>query len=145
MPVFQDVFLFMKVLMRQTNKIEEVNDNYALNFLIPNGKAVIASKEVLARKNIQDAKREADVKKRREMERKLADELRGNMILIKSKANEEGELYGSINKNQIKKALKMKGKVAIFLDEPIKHIGDWVVKLKVGDKRTSIVLRVEAL
>ncbi|MDN3653494.1 50S ribosomal protein L9 [Thalassotalea ponticola] len=88
----------------------EVKAGYARNFLLPQGKAVIASKT-----NVEHFEA-----RRAELEAKLAEELASAEaraaklaelaeVTIASKAGDEGKLFGSIGTNDIAEALTEAG------------------------------------
>lgn len=133
----------MKVLMFKTDTVEDVKDSYALNYLIPNGLAVRASQDVIRRKQEKDAKRDADMKNKRMNEKAEADRLFGTTVRILSKANDDGELFGSVTKAQVKKALDTKLKVEVVLKKPIKTTGDHEVVIALGKYRSQITVSVQ--
>lgn len=134
----------MKVLYKSTNKIEEVKDSYAINYLIPKGIAVMATSQILGQVEKKEQKKQAEFDQKLQKQGKLAVQLDGKEFVIKEKANDKGELYGSIGKQQIKKILKIKEPIDIKLPEPIKHVGNHPLDLKIGKNRVKITLIVEA-
>lgn len=85
----------------QRGKVIEVSDGYALNFLIPNGKAVQATpeKEAEAVRKLADSARQASEKHTR-----LAADLKilnGKKLVIKAKGNEQGHLFKSVKREDI--------------------------------------------
>lgn len=134
----------MKVLIKKTKEIKEVKESYAVNYLIPNGLAVIATEKVLeAEKEKMFSKQKNYDEKEKKLE-KLAKELVGKKIELKVLANSEGELFGSVNKQHIRKVLGTKEKITIVLKEPIKRIGKYDLELKVGRNTVKVVLDVKA-
>jgi large subunit ribosomal protein L9 len=147
----------MKVLLKQDvakigkkGELLEVKEGYARNFLIPNGLAVEASGGAL--KQIEEEKKAQDRKKAKEKEgaQLLAKKIEDLSIQIKHKAGEEGRLFGSITSAEIAESLKQKGfdidKKKIVLDEPIRLLGDYTVKVKLHhDVTASLPVRVERI
>ena len=140
----------MRVLLKQDvskigkkGELLEVKEGYARNFLIPNGLAVEASGGAL--KQIEEEKKSQDRKKAKEKEeaRALADRIQGVSIVLKHKAGEEGRLFGSITSAEIAEALKQKGfdidKKKIVLDDPIRLVGEYSVKVKIHHDVTAEV------
>jgi len=130
----------MKVILLQdienTGKkyeVKEVKNGYARNFLIPNNLAKIATKKNLKwleiQKEILEKKAEEDLKKTQI----LASQIGGIEIDIKVKVGTEGQLFESINNAKISEKLKEMGftikKSQIDLEEPIKKIGEFPVKI----------------
>ncbi len=131
----------MKVILKEDVKslgsagdVVEVSQGYARNYLIPRGIAVIADK-----KNIEAVEREREAIQRKNMKERqefqeLARRLLGINLTIRAKAGEEGKLFGSITSKDISEALKREGfsidKKRIYLEEPIKRVGDYTVDIK---------------
>ena len=134
----------MKVLIKKTNKIEEVKDNYATSFLIPKGLAVVATSDLIAKhkKKQQQIQKNLDLKDKARQD--LAKQLEGKIYVYRAKANDKGELYASVNKQQIKKLLKIKDKVSYKLKEPLKRLGKYDLNLKIGKYPTKIVIDIQA-
>ena len=113
--------------------IVEVKSGYALNYLLPQGLATVASDH---HKRMVEKHRE----KLRAMEleklksyRELADELAAQSITIEANANDEGHLYGSVGPHEITDALKAAGfslaQDQIRLEGPLKELGLYTVKV----------------
>lgn len=105
----------------------KVKDGYARNFLIPQGKALMATdKNLNAFKDKIQAGIRAEAKTK-EHAQKLAQELAGLVLSFAVKAGEDGKLFGSVTNAQIHEALKAKGfeldKKKIVMSEPIRHLG----------------------
>ena len=115
-------------------EIKEVKDGYARNFLIPKGLAKPATKEALkwleTQKEIETKRAEEELKKVQE----LASAIDGQEIIIPVKIGEEGQLFESITSQKISERLKELGfeikKSQIDLEEPIKELGEFPVKIK---------------
>jgi len=111
------------------------SDGYARNFLIPRGLAKEASG-----KNIQGLEREREIAARKaNRERKTAQELveglEGVTCHISRKVGQQDKLFGSVTSKDIRDALNDQGakvdKKDIVLEEPIKTLGEFAVKIKV--------------
>ena len=91
------------------NDIVKVKDGYGRNYLIPQGKAVIASesaKKVLAENERQRAHKLAKIKADAEA---LAAKLNGVSLSISAKVNEDGTVFGGVGAAQVAEALSAKG------------------------------------
>ena len=110
------------------NDIVNVKSGYGRNYLIPTGKAVIASlsaKKVLAENLKQQAHKLAAVKTEAE---KRAEALNGVALVIKAKVSATGVTYGSVNASTVAEELKKRGieidrKIITMRD--IKKVGDF--------------------
>lgn len=111
-----------------------VKDGYARNFLIPSGIAVPATEG--NKKAVSEAKKIAqkrDEKKSKEA-RKLAKKIEDVPCTIPVKVKKDEEIYGSVAANEIAEFLNREGftieKAAVELEEPIKQLGVYSVKIK---------------
>ena len=92
------------------NDIVNVKSGYGRNYLIPQGKGVIASpmaKKILAENLKQQAHKLAAIKAEAE---KKAEALNGVALEIAAKVSATGQLYGSVGANQVAEELKKLGK-----------------------------------
>ena len=110
------------------NDIVNVKSGYGRNYLIPQGKGVIASesaKKVLAENLKQQAHKLAAIKAEAE---KKAEALNGVELVIESKVSATGVTYGSVNANVVADELQKKGfeidrKIITMHD--VKHVGEF--------------------
>ncbi len=120
--------------------VVEVKDGYGRNYLIPMGYALEARKGYL--KDLEHKKRivEAKLRKERRKAETIAEKLERMVLTIKKKVGEEGKLFGSVTAMDIEKALEGEGievdRRNILIEEPIKHVGDYTVKVRVHPERT---------
>jgi large subunit ribosomal protein L9 len=111
------------------NDIVNVKSGYGRNYLIPQGKGVIASpmaKKILAENLKQQAHKLAAQKAAAEERGKA---LEGVALCITAKVSSTGQLYGSVNANIVAEELKKLGhdidrKIITMHD--IKKVGDYV-------------------
>ncbi len=115
--------------------VVNVKKGYARNYLIPQGKAVIASesaKKVLAENQKQRAHKLAQVKTDAQA---LADKMEGVSLTIGAKTSSTGTIFGSVTNIQIAEALREKGfevdRKLILIKDQVKEVGTYnaVVKL----------------
>lgn len=110
------------------NDIVKVKDGYGRNYLIPQGKAVIASdsaKKQLAENLKQQAHKLAAIKAEAE---KKAEALTDVTLVIEAKVSATGQLYGSVNTNIVaaelaKKGIEVDRKIITMRD--IKNVGTY--------------------
>lgn len=140
----------MKVILQKdvanlgdAGDIKEVADGFARNFLLPK-RLVIAYSEANGR-TIAHQKHLIKVKKdkRKKESEKLSDQLKGVILTFKSKAGEDGKLFGSITSGDISAKLAEAGfsvdKKKIVLDEQIKHTGEFDVTIKLEEKVSAAI------
>ena len=114
--------------------IVTVKDGYGRNFLIPQGKAVIASesaRKVLAENLKQRAHKLAKIK---EDAQALAAKLEGITLTIGAKTSSTGTIFGSVTNIQVAEELEKKGfdvdRKIIYIKESVKEIGSYKATLK---------------
>jgi large subunit ribosomal protein L9 len=111
------------------NDIVNVKSGYGRNYLIPQGKGVIASpmaKKILAENLKQQAHKLAAIKAEAE---KKAEALNGVALEIAAKVSATGQLYGSVGANQVAEELKKLGKEVdrkLITMKEAKQVGDFV-------------------
>ena len=115
-------------------EIVKVADGYARNFLLPKGKALLATDGNL--KTIERQKRRYQVrvaKEKEEMEA-LARRIAGVSCTLVRKVGEHDVLYGSVTASDIAEYLEREGiavdKRRIQIGEPIKSLGIYSVPIK---------------
>ena len=114
------------------NDIVKVKDGYGRNYLIPQGKAVIATesaKKILAENERQRAHKLAKIKADAEA---LAAKLNGVKVSISAKANEDGTIFGGIGAAQVAEALAAKGfeiDRKIIVAETVKAVGQYTATI----------------
>lgn len=129
--------------------VKTVADGYALNFLIPNGLAEIASPKAMNRVQTE-MKREADEKKVKEdLLVKNLKSIHDVRVEVEADANEKGHLFAGIHKDEIVKIVKQETEVDllpefIILDKPIKTTGEFPIDIKVQGKSATFRLIVKA-
>jgi len=111
------------------NDIVNVKSGYGRNYLIPQGKGVIASpmaKKILAENLKQQAHKLAAIKAAAESK---AETLKDVALTIPAKVSTTGQLYGSVGVNQVAEELKKLGKDVdrkIITMKEAKMVGDYV-------------------
>ncbi|ADH85848.1 50S ribosomal protein L9 [Desulfurivibrio alkaliphilus] len=138
----------MEVILKETidtlgeiGDVVKVKPGYGRNYLIPQGKAELASKgnlAVLAKRQAAIAARKAE---HRAAAEKLAATIKAAKITISQRTGEDNKLYGSVTSGDIATALAAQGvevdKKKIMLEEPIKNLGTHTVPYKAGYQVTA--------
>ncbi len=138
----------MKVILKEDvpnlglmGEIVNVRPGYARNYLIPRGLAVEANPRNI--KQLEHYRREIErkVKKLKNVAEDLAERLSRTQVVIKTKAGEEDKLFGSVTTIDIERHLRQIGfdidRKKILLQEPIKRLGQYRVKVKVHPDVTA--------
>ncbi len=126
------------ILLERIEKLGAMGDvvtvkpGFGRNFLLPQEKALRATKANLAR---FEAEREYLEQRNAENRDKAADDgkaLDGETVIIIRKAGDTGQLYGSVSARDVVEALEGKGvkRNMVVLEQPIKALGMHDVKVK---------------
>ena len=146
----------MKVILLEDVKslgkkgdIVNVSDGYARNAIIPKKLGVEATSANLNSLKLQKKHEEKVAKEMLESAQTLAKELEGKEIVCSVKTGESGKLFGSISTKEIAAAVKEQlgidlDKKKIVLDEAIKSLGTYDIKVKLHANVTGI-LRVKVV
>ena len=125
----------------------EVKPGYARNFLIPRNMAIPATKGNLrALDHLAQQKELRDKKNRREAE-KLRDDLEKLELTAELVAGEEDRVFGSVTTHNIADMIAAAGcevdRRAIQMDEPIKALGIFTIKIKLAkDVEAGVKIKV---
>lgn len=145
----------MKIILKEdvTNlgykdDVVEVKNGYGRNYLIPQGKAVIATPsalKVLAENQRQRAHKLAKIKADAQS---VATSLEGVALTIAAKTSETGTIYGSVNSIQIAEALEKLGfsidRKQISVKEAIKTLGSYTATVNLH-REVSVEIPVEVV
>lgn len=134
----------MKVILTQDvrgqgkrGQMIDVSDGYARNFLLPRKLAQEATADNINTMRMNDkATQERQAKERAEA-LDLRNRMKDMTIVVTAKGGGAGRLFGSVTNTEVSEALaKQAGiqldKRKIVLDEPIKSVGVYTVKCKLG-------------
>lgn len=114
--------------------VVEVKDGYGRNYLIPQGKAIIASNAALKQLAEDQRQRAHKLAKIKEEAENAAKALEGLKLVIGAKTSSTGTIFGSVNVLQIAEALSKAGhevdRKLILLKEPVKEVGSYKATIK---------------
>ena len=121
------------ILLQRVEKLGEMGDivkvrpGFARNYLLPQKKALRASKDNLVRFEQQRAQLEAQNLRRREEAERVAERVAGLSVVIIRQAGDSGSLYGSVSARDISEATVAAGltitRQQVLLEHPIKMLG----------------------
>ena len=111
----------------QMGDVVEVKPGYARNFLLPQKKALRATKENLVQFESQKKRLEAENLEQREEAEAVAKKMDGLGVVLLCQASESEQLYGSVNARDILAAIAEAGftldRKQVLLDHPLKTLG----------------------
>lgn len=125
----------------QAGDVKSVSAGYARNFLFPRELAFPASVGALRQWETQRQGSLAKAAKDRHDSEAFAQKIEGLTLSIGAKASDEGRLFGSVTKQDIKAALTQEGiqvdRRMIELREPLKQTGPVTVSVQLGHGVTA--------
>ena len=134
--------------MGYKNDIVNVKSGYGRNYLIPTGKAIIASpsaKKMLAEELKQRAHKLEKIKKDAEA---MAAKLEGVSLTIATKVSSTGTIFGSVGNIQIAEALSKLGhevdRKIIVVKDAVKEVGSYKAIVKLH-KEVSVEIPFEVV
>ena len=130
-------------------EIVSVKPGFARNFLIPQGKGMLATAERVHQ--VEHQQRVISEKLAKEMSdlKSVKARLDGTKLEIEAQAGEEGKLFGSVTAQNLAELLAAKGlevdRRKIVLKEPIKTIGEHTIAIRLrSDVVAEFKLTVKA-
>ena len=134
----------MKVILTQDvrgqgkrGQMIEVSDGYARNFLLPRKLAQEATADNVNTMKMNDkAAQERQAKERAEA-LEIRNRMKDMTVVVTAKGGGAGRLFGSVKNTEVADALAKQADIKldkrkIVLDEPIKAVGVYTVKCKLG-------------
>lgn len=147
----------MKVILTQDvpklgkkGDIKEVSDGYARNFLFPRHLAVEGNTQNIKEAQVKVEKAEKKKDRERAQALQLKENLDGKRLVIAEKTGGGTKLFGAVTSKEISEGLKSSlnfdiDKKKIEIKEPIKHLGEYQVRLKLyPEVQAEIVIEVIA-
>ncbi len=131
----------MKIILKENvadlgykDDIVEVKDGYGRNYLIPQGKAIIASAAALKQLAEDQKQRAHKIAKIKADAEAAAAALEGVKLTIGAKTSSTGTVVGSVNASEIAEALEKLGhnvdRKIIYIKEPVKEVGVYTATIK---------------
>ena len=146
----------MKVILQQDvrgkgkrGQMIEVSDGYARNYMLPRKIAVEATADNVNTMRMNDKAQQEKRQKEREEAFAISKKMKDMVVVVRAKGGGAGRLFGSVTTQEIAEAIqKQEGinidKRKIVLDEQIKTVGEYTVKIKLGyEINAELKLRVE--
>ena len=139
----------MKVILLQDvrgkgkkGQMVEVSDGYARNYMLPRKIAMEATADAVNTMRMNDkATQERQARERAEAF-DISKKMKEMAVTVYAKGGGAGRLFGSVTNQEIADALKAQSGIAldkrkIVIDEPIKNVGLYTVKCKLGYEITG--------
>jgi large subunit ribosomal protein L9 len=131
----------------QEGTLVNVKAGYGRNYLLPQGKAVLANAQNKAILDRSLATIKAKLETERQKAEALSKKLAGITITIAQLSGDDSRLFGSVTNTDIHQKLAemdiMLDKKQIVLADPIKTLGEFTVSVKVGfQMATDIIVKI---
>jgi large subunit ribosomal protein L9 len=128
----------------EKGEVIDVSKGYLRNYLIPRKLAQPATKGAIQAAQRRAAAEERAAKEAAGRAQENADLLNKTVLTISQQAGDDGRLFGSVTTQDIADAIREARGIAvdrrkIHLEEPIKHVGTYVVVVEVSDRVTANV------
>ena len=122
-----EVILLERVAkLGQMGEVVRVKDGFARNFLLPQGKALRATKDNRAKYETMKADLEARNIEQKAEAKKVAEKIEGRNVIVLRQASETGQLFGSVTSRDMVTLFANDGmnitRNQILLDAPLKTI-----------------------
>ncbi len=132
----------------QKGTIKEVSDGFAMNRLLPQKLAEMATPEKLKALKESEKSRIETAKAQEAEWNKLGTILKEAKITVRTEANEQGHLYQQISVATIVERIKKEVGVSVspdafVLTSPIKSLGKAEIEIKIGTKKVPVAVFVE--
>ncbi len=129
----------------------EVSDGYARNYMLPRKLAMEATADAVNTMRMNDKAQQEKQARERAEAMAISKQLREMTLVVKAKGGGAGRLFGAVTNAEIADALKKNANITIdkrkiVIDEPIKNVGTYTVKCKLGYEIVGqLTIKVEEL
>lgn len=145
----------MKLILKENvanlgykDDVVEVKDGYGRNYLIPQGKAIIANASSLKQLEENQKQRAHKLAKILEEAKAAAAALEGVALTIATKTSATGTIFGSVNAIQIAEELEKLGhnvdRKLISIKQAVKEVGSYTATVKFH-KEVSVEIPFEVI
>ncbi|MFZ2150312.1 MAG: 50S ribosomal protein L9 [Minisyncoccia bacterium] len=128
--------------------IKEVNDGYAMNFLMPRKLAEAATPQAVA--ELEKRKKNLEIENRiqEDLLDKNLEEMKGKVLTIGAKTDEKGHLFKGIHSKELVDEMKKQHHADIsaefiVLEKPIKEVGEFTIPIEIKGKKSWFKLIIE--
>jgi len=129
--------------------IKTVADGFALNSLIPQGQAEVATAAVMKRVELVKKQEEAERKIKEDLLAKNLKSIHDAVVEVTVGANEKGHLFAGMHAEEIAPLVREVTGVDLLpefikMEKPVKEVGEHKIDVKVQGKSATFTLKVNA-
>jgi len=132
----------MKIVLKEdveklgeAGEVVTVKDGFGRNYLIPTGKAIMATPGAIRAIEEEARQRSRKVEATIQNAQQLASQLEGTSITVSMTAGEDGKIFGTVTTQQLTDALNEKGfdidRKKVSIDEDVKTLGEYTASIDV--------------
>jgi len=150
MSYFMKIILLKDIInLGKKGELKNVSDGYALNFLIPQKLALVASSKKINELAVMTQKDQERQVKAKDEKNKIALLLNNKKIHLDKKANEKGHLFAAISLDEIIAGIKNElglelVKSELKFENRIKEVGEHLIGLNYAGQKISLTIIVRA-
>ncbi len=131
------------------NDVLVVANGYALNHLLPSGKALVVTPNVRRQYAESIKKRALEREAERALLQSVSNALSGKIVHISAKASKAGKLYAGVTEDMIAESLKAEYALdipvrAITMPEHFKKVGKHTITIALGTQSTTVPVEIIA-
>jgi large subunit ribosomal protein L9 len=146
----------MKVILKKDvprlgvkGDVLDVSDAYAINVLLKNASAEIATPQLIAKINKEKAQKEEDKNRTKNVYEYALKDLEKSEIIFKRKVDDKGHLYAKVNNVEIADEIFKKIKLSVdpkqISFEPVHTLGDFVAEMKNNGKLYKLKISIQKI
>ncbi len=115
----------------------EVSDGYARNYMLPRKIAVEATADAVNTMRMNDKATQERIAREKAEAMEISKKLKAMTLVVPAKGGGNGRLFGAVTNQEIAEELEKRtgiklDKRKVVIDEPIKNVGTYTVKCKLG-------------
>ena len=128
----------------QRGTVVEVADGFALQSLIPQGKAMQGTPDKVAQVQQRIAQEKATTDALADKLKRDIKKLEGTSFTITAKASDKGHLFKGIKKDEVAQKLAVPASAISGLDDVTRATGEYKLKLSAHDVHATVILTIKA-
>ncbi len=144
--------IFLKEVrgVAKIGEVKKVADGFALNFLLPQNLAELATSDKLKNLEAKCVSLWRQERKRQLLNKKLQQSLNNRLLTLTVKASAAGNLYAGVQAEEIAKIIKKQLGIELLpkqiaLDAPLKSLGEYPIKIILDNVTAQLIIKLTPL